>query len=87
MVHLDGSGQYRIAVMERATGTLRVLTDGRLDESPSFAHNGSMILYASTEKNRGLLFAVSVDGRTKQRLTLTEGDVREPSWSPFRDRR
>jgi TolB protein len=87
MVHGDGSGRYRIAVMDRSTGTLRVLTDGRLDESPSFAPNGSMILYASTEGNRGLLYAVSVDGRTKQRLTLTEGDVREPAWSPFRDKR
>jgi TolB protein len=87
MVHGDGSGQYRIAVMDRSSGTLRVLTDGRLDESPSFAPNGSMILYASTEGNRGLLYAVSVDGRTKQRLTLTEGDVREPAWSPFRDKR
>jgi TolB protein len=84
MVHGDGSGRYRIAVMDRSTGALRVLTDGRLDESPSFAPNGSMILYASTEGNRGLLYAVSVDGRTKQRLTLTEGDVREPAWSPFR---
>lgn len=76
-------GQYRIAVMDRQTRTVRVLTDGNLDESPSFAPNGSMILYATEGRGRGVLGAVSVDGRMKQRFTLSEGDVREPVWSPF----
>lgn len=89
MVHGDAGGGFRIAVLDRETRALRVLTDGRLDESPTFAPNGSMILYASTDGRRGLLYAVSVDGRVRQRLTLTEGgDVREPAWSPLRaDRR
>jgi hypothetical protein len=30
------------------------------------------------------LVASSVDGLTTQRLTIAEGDVREPAWSPFR---
>jgi TolB protein len=76
-------GRYRIAVMDRATRSVRVLTDGTLDESPSFAPNGSMILYATEGRGRGVLGAVSVDGRMKQRFTLSEGDVREPVWSPF----
>ncbi len=83
MVHGQG-GQYRIAVMELETGLLRVLTDGRLDESPSFAPNGSMVLYASAAGQRGVLRVVSVDGRVRQRLAAEEGDVREPAWSPFR---
>lgn len=76
-------GIYNIAVMEMNTGVLRVLTDARLDESPSFAPNGSMIIYATEDKNRGVLQAVSVDGRVRQRLFLQHGDAREPAWSPY----
>ena len=75
--------EYRIAVMELATGHLNVLTDGSLDESPSFAPNGSMVIFATTTKRgRGELAAVSVDGSVKQSLAY-EDEVREPSWSPI----
>jgi TolB protein len=83
LVNSGGSG-YRIAVMDLQTKAMRVISDGSLDESPSFAPNGSMIMYATSDKGRGVLAAVSADGRVKQKLRLTEGDVREPSWSPFR---
>lgn len=74
---------YRIAVFDRENQRLRVLSDGRLDESPSFAPNGSMVLYASKENGKGVLYAVSVDGNVRQRLVTSEGDVREPAWSPL----
>ncbi|MCW8925965.1 MAG: Tol-Pal system beta propeller repeat protein TolB [Xanthomonadales bacterium] len=74
--------EYRIAVQDLETGRMRILTPGVLDESPSFAPNGSMILYATREGDRGVLSAVSADGNVRQRLILTEGDVREPAWSP-----
>jgi len=74
--------EYRIAVLDMDTGRMRILTPGVLDESPSFAPNGSMILYATREGERGVLSAVSADGNVRQRLILTEGDVREPAWSP-----
>ncbi len=75
--------QYRIGVLDLGTGSITVLTDGRLDESPSFAPNGSMIIYATRYKGKGVLAAVSTDGRVKQRLALQSGDVRDPVWSPY----
>ena len=80
---------YRIAVLDRSFGgggRWQTLSPGNLDESPSFAPNGSMLLYATTEGRRGLLYAVSADGRVRLRLVVADGDVREPAWSPFRQR-
>ena len=74
---------YRIGVMELDSGSMTVLTDGTLDESPSFAPNGSMIIYATRYRGKGVLSAVSTDGRVKQRLALQDGDVRDPVWSPY----
>jgi TolB protein len=78
-------GNYRIAVLDLDSGMMQVLSDGHLDESPSFAPNGSMIIYGAKAGKRGVLAAVSVDGRVKQRLALQDGDVREPVWSPFKN--
>lgn len=74
--------EYRIALLDLETQRFIVLTPGVLDESPSFAPNGSMVLYATREGMRGVLSAVSADGNVRQRLILSEGDVREPAWSP-----
>ncbi|MGB0713455.1 MAG: Tol-Pal system protein TolB, partial [Gammaproteobacteria bacterium] len=82
MVH-GNKGRYRIGVLDLDTGFLRELSDGRLDESPSFAPNGAMVLYATRAGRNGVLAGVSVDGSVKQRLRLDAGDVREPAWSPF----
>jgi len=83
LVNNSGNG-YRVAVMDLQNKAMRVISDGNLDEGPSFAPNGSMIMFATSDQGRGVLAAVSADGRVKQKLRLTEGDVREPSWSPFR---
>jgi TolB protein len=81
MVHAN-RGDYRIAVMDMATRTINVLTAGRYDESPSFSPNGDMILYAARKGKRGVLSAVSIDGRMQQNLAFDSGEVREPAWSP-----
>ncbi|MFD0739169.1 Tol-Pal system beta propeller repeat protein TolB [Lysobacter koreensis] len=86
----QGAGNtYRIAMMDSSLGSPRwnTLSPGSLDESPSFAPNGGMILYAAREGRRGVLYAVSSDGRVRQRLVLADGDVREPAWGPFRSPR
>jgi TolB protein len=76
-------GKFNVAVQDLATRQVQVLTDSPLDESPSVAPNGKIILYASEVGGRGILAAVSSDGRVKQRLTSTSGDVREPAWGPL----
>ncbi len=83
LVHGTSRGYY-IAIMDIASGVINVVSDGRLDESPSFAPNGSLVLYATSGARRGILSAVSADGKVKQRLVLQQGDVREPAWAPFR---
>lgn len=81
MVHGNG-GDYRIGVMDFGSRSINVLTSGPSDESPSFAPNGTMVLYASKKGRTGFLSAVSLDGKMQQRLGFSGGDVREPAWSP-----
>lgn len=83
MVYGD-QGRYRIAQLERESANLSILTDNDLDESPSFSPNGRMVLYASTQGNRGVLYMVSLDGGTKHKLSDQSGDIREPVWGPFK---
>lgn len=83
----QGAGNsYRIAMADSSLGSPRwsTLSPGSLDESPDFAPNGAMIIYAAREGTRGVLYAVSSDGRVRQRLVLADGDVREPAWGPYR---
>ncbi len=76
-------GKYHIGVLRLKDKVLQVLSDTPLDESPSFAPNGRMILYATAVRGRGVLASVSSDGRVRQLYKLEEGDVREPAWSPY----
>ncbi len=82
LVH-QRDGQFQIAIHDLVTRRLQVLTSTELDESPSIAPNGSMVLYATKFGDRGILSAVSVDGGVKFRLPSRSGDVREPAWSPY----
>ncbi|MEK7206769.1 MAG: Tol-Pal system beta propeller repeat protein TolB, partial [Pseudomonadota bacterium] len=76
-------GGYRIATLRFDTGAFQVLTDTSLDESPSFAPNGRIIIYATEVRGHGVLASVSADGRVRQLYKFEEGDVREPVWSPY----
>ena len=82
MIRNDG-GKFRVALQDLSSGQVQLLSEGTQDESPSFAPNGRMLLYATRIGIRGTLAAVSSDGRIKQRLSESGGDVREPTWGPI----
>ncbi|MCF7972112.1 MAG: Tol-Pal system beta propeller repeat protein TolB [Methylococcaceae bacterium] len=75
-------GSYRIAVQDLASRSTTVLTNGPLDESPSFAPNGKVIIYARRKGNNDILATVTLDGVSKQDIQHTGGMVREPAWAP-----
>jgi TolB protein len=76
-------GAYRIAVQDLATNAVTVLSKGRQEESPSFAPNGAMLIFAGRERGQGVLQTVSTDGLTIGRLDADAGEVREPIWGPY----
>ena len=78
-------GAFRLYIMNLATGDSPALTDGTSDESPSFAANGKYVLYSTKAGGKRVLAAVSVDGNSKQVLSIPGSDVRQPSWGPFMD--
>jgi TolB protein len=75
-------GRFRVVLHELASGQTRVLTDTARDESPSFAPNGQAVLYATVQGGRGILGTVSLDGKTRTRLSESGVDAREPAWGP-----
>jgi TolB protein len=75
-------GRFRVSLLDLASGQSRVLTDTARDESPAFAPNGQSVLYATVQGGRGILGTVSLDGRTRARLSESGVDAREPAWGP-----
>ena len=82
LVNYDGSG-YRIGLLDLASGSLKLVSDGPLDEGPSFAPNGYTLVYTRQGSRGAELATVSVDGRIPPRSLPQTGDVREPAWSPY----
>jgi len=76
-------GRFQVYVMDLASGQELAVTDTVMDESPSFAPNGRLLLYATEVNGRGILASASTDGRVRTRLSGPAGDVREPTWGPF----
>lgn len=74
---------FRLYIMDLASGAAQGLTDTTDDESPSFAPNGRLIIYATRADGRDVLMTTTLDGKIKARLVSTTADVREPAWGPF----
>ncbi|MEE9100064.1 Tol-Pal system beta propeller repeat protein TolB [Pseudomonas sp. QE6] len=84
MVHRqDGFTNFQIAAQDLQRGNLRVLSNTTLDDSPTVAPNGTMLIYATRQQDRGVLMLVSINGRVRLPIPTAQGDVREPSWSPY----
>ncbi len=84
MIHRqDGFTNFKVAVQDLQRGTVKILTDSNLDESPTVAPNGTMVIYATRQQGRGVLMLVSINGRVRLPLPTAQGEVREPSWSPY----
>jgi len=82
LVNNDGSA-LRIGLFDLQSGEMRLITDGPLDESPSFAPNGAVVMYAGLGNNGTELRTVSVDGRIRQSLRQVGSEVQEPAWSSY----
>jgi len=86
MVHRqDGYTNFKVAAQNLERGNLRILSETSLDDSPTVAPNGSMLIYATRQQGQGALVLVSINGRVRITLPTARGDVREPSWSPWLD--
>ncbi|WP_373293506.1 Tol-Pal system beta propeller repeat protein TolB [Pseudomonas matsuisoli] len=84
MIHRqDGYTNFKVAAQDLEKGNLRILSDTNLDESPTVAPNGTMLIYATRQQGRGVLMLVSTNGRVRLPLPTAQGEVREPSWSPY----
>lgn len=77
------NGAFKLQVMELASGSVQSVTDTTADESPSFAPNGRLIVYATRQGGREALMTTTLDGKIKARLAGQGGDIREPDWGPF----
>ncbi len=76
-------GAFKLHVMDLSAGTATAITDTGADESPSFAANSRLIVYATQSQGREALMTTTLDGKVKARLNGQTGDIREPDWGPF----
>lgn len=53
MIHRqDGFTNFKVAAQDLQRGNVKILTDSTLDESPTVAPNGTMVIYATRQQGR-----------------------------------
>jgi len=63
MIHRqDGFTNFKVAAQDLVTSRLRILSETSLDDSPTVAPNGTMLIYATRQQGRGVLMLVSTNG-------------------------
>jgi TolB protein len=81
-VNRSGDGLFHIALKYKKENFIRILTEAKMDESPSVAPNGNMVIYGITEEDQSMLAGFSLSGASFK-LPASQGEVREPAWSDF----
>ena len=76
-------GAFHVAIQSLESSGRDILSNGQLDESPTLAPNGTMVVYSTLRSGQNALAVVSDNGKAKQFLRTPAGDVREPAWSPY----
>jgi TolB protein len=81
-INRNGSA-FRLTTLDLSNGIVQTLSDTVDDESPSFAPNGRLIVFATRAQGRDVLMTTTLDGKIKTRLLSSGADMREPAWGPF----
>ena len=81
-VNRSANGLFNIALKYKKENFIRILTEAKMDESPSVAPNGNMVIYGITEEDQSMLAGFSLSGASFK-LPASQGEVREPAWSDF----
>ncbi len=84
-IHRDENSRYHVAYQEILSADRIILSsESTLDERPTIAPNGAMLMYGTKDRNgKGILAVVSMDAGVKYHLPSKQGDVREPAWQPY----
>ena len=83
MIHRQEDKRFNIGVQHLGDSRIDAISHADMDESPSVAPNGKMVVYATTMGHQGILAIASIDGAIQIKLPARDGDVQEPAWSPF----
>lgn len=83
LIHRLEDKRFNIGVQHMGSSQILSVTHADMDESPSVAPNGKMIVYATQVGHQGVLAITSLDGAIQIKLPSNNGDVQEPAWSPF----
>jgi TolB protein len=76
-------GLFHIGVMRPDGSDERLITRSALDESPTWAPNGRVIMFSRQDPRSGRrrLFTVDVSGYNEREVS-TPTDASDPDWSP-----
>ena len=85
----QASGKFHIGVMRPDGSGERILTESFLDEAPTWAPNGRVLMFfrqtPTDSKGKGgtsRLFSIDLTGHNLREV-ITPGDASDPAWSPL----